>query len=185
MPSTALPENACSLVSLTSGNLSLSRWQGAVFLNAFGAPAPGLSTLLAGLGEHGVELVPVEDWRWRLGGEAEARRALHWLLEHWPDVARVELTLVAPGLPGACVFRFELNRERDDDIHLTPDLEFHRDLQRVRVPQTEAWLLELLKAPEFGARSVWDAEWQISRAGLTRLLQGPMDPFEPDGSRAP
>lgn len=173
-----LPQQACSLTSRTSGNLSLSRWQGAVFLNAFGVPAQGLSTLLAGLGQLGVELVPVEAWRWRLAGEAEARRAFHWLLDHWPDVARLELTLVAPGLPGACVFRFELNRERDDDIHLTPDLEFHRDQQRARVPQTEAWLLELLKAAEYEAKPVWDAEWQVSRAGLTRLLQGPMDPFD-------
>lgn len=175
MPSTALPQHACSLTSRTSGSLSLSRWHGAIFLNAFGVPAPGLNGLLAGLGEHGVELSPVEEWRWRLPGEAEARRAMHWLLKHWPDVARLELTLIAPTLPGECAFRFELNG--GDDVHLTPELEFHRDQQRARVPQTEAWLLELLDAPEYEAKSVWDAEWQVSRAGMTRLLHGPMDPF--------
>lgn len=177
MQTSELPQNACSLVSRTSGNVSLSRWQGAVFLNAFGVSAPGLKTLLVGLGEHGVVLTPVEDWRWRLAGEAEARRVLHWLLEHWPDVARVELTLVAPGLPGACSFHVDLTGG-PDDVHLTPELEFHRDLQRARVPQTEAWLSHLLASPEYDAKLVWDAEWRVSRAGLTRLLQGPMDPFQ-------
>ncbi len=177
MPTSELPQHACSLVSNASGSLSFSRWQGAVFLNAFGVPAQGLSTRLAGLGEHGVALTPVEEWRWRLAGEAEARRALHWLIDHWPDVARVELTLVAPGLPGACSFRFEVSGGLDG-IHLTPELEFHRDQQRARIPQTEAWLLELLKAAEYEAKPVWDAEWHVSRAGMMRLLQGPMDPFE-------
>ena len=184
MPSTALPQQACSLTSRTSGGLSLSRWQGAVFLNAFGMPAPGLNTLLAGLGEHGVELVQVEDWRWRLAGEAEARRALHWLIDHWPDVTRVELSLVAPDLPGACTFYVDLTAG-PDDVHLTPELEFHRDLQRARVPQAEAWLSQLLASPAYDAKLVWDAEWQISRSGLIRLLQGPMDPFERDGSNTP
>lgn len=165
------PERPFSLATHGTGaTLSLSRWKGDVFLNTFGAQS--VEPLLATL--HGIELVGVEDWRWRLSGEADARRVMNRLIEAWPDVARLEVALARDALPGVCFFRFELTGP--DEVNVAPELEFHRDEQRAIVPRAEAWLQQVLER-EVDAKLVWTAEWQVTRAGMLKLLAGPMDPF--------
>jgi hypothetical protein len=171
---TELPERPCSLVTHAAGRtVSFSRWQGGIFLDTWGGAAELRAALMAGLRAQGLEPVVVEDWRWRLAGEAEARRAMRWSVEQATDLARIELCLVAANLPGVCSFRFDL--QRDGEVHVAPELEFHRDEQRARVPRAETWLEAVLSG--FDATPVWTAEWRITRARMLELLAGPMDPF--------
>ncbi len=168
------PERPFSLATHGTGaTLSLSRWKGDVFLNTFGAQA--VEPLLALL--HGIELVGVEDWQWRLSGEADARRVMNRLVDGWPDVARFEVALARDGLPGTCLFRFELTGA--DEVKVAPELEFHRDEQRALVSRAEAWLQQVLER-EVDAKLGWTAEWRVTRAGMMKLVAGPMDPFARD-----
>lgn len=166
-----MPERPFSLTTHgTGGTFSLSRWRGELFLNTFGAlPLEPLLALLQGL-----ELVRVDDWRWRLASEADARRVMNRLIEGWPDVARLEVSLAREGLPGACHFRFEL--QAPDEVNVAPELEYHRDEQRAVVPRAEVWLQQVLEA-SVKAKPVWTAEWRVTRAEMMVLLAGPMDPF--------
>lgn len=164
------PERPVSLTTHGSGlSLSLSRWKGELFLNTFGAVP--LEPLLALL--HGLELVRVEDWRWRLSDEADARRVMQRVLEGWPDVARLEVSLAREGLPGVCSFRFDVKGA--DEVYVAPELEFHRDEQRALVPRAETWLQQVLCSVD--AKPVWTAEWRVTRPQMMTLLAGPMDPF--------
>lgn len=148
-----------------SGSLSISRWNGQLLLNTFGALV--VEPLLDGL-----EPVRVDEWRWRLAGEADARRLMQRLIEAWP-IARLEVCLTREGLPGVCHFCFDVNT---NEVNVTPELEHHRDEQRAVVPRAEAWLQQVLERA-VDAKPVWSAEWRITRAEMMTLLAGPMDPF--------
>ncbi|MER2564130.1 MAG: hypothetical protein ABTQ32_25595 [Myxococcaceae bacterium] len=165
----AKPERPFSLTARTN-SVSLSRFGEDVFLNTFGTvSADALLELL-----QGITLVPVEDWRWRVGSEADARRVMTRLVESWPEVSRLEVSLAREGLPGVCLFWFEL--KAGDEVSLMPELERHRDEQRARVPQAEVWLEQVLQRA-VDAKPVWTSEWRITRAQMNQLLAGPMDPF--------
>ncbi|MBM4779296.1 MAG: hypothetical protein GQE15_16435 [Archangiaceae bacterium] len=163
-------ERPFSLTTHGAGSLSLSRWKGEVLLNTFGALA--VEPLLVML--HGLELGRVDDWRWRLAGEADARRVMLRLVEGWPGVARFEVSLGRDALPGVCLFRFDVKGA--DEVYVAPELEYHRDEQRALVPAAEVWLQQVLEA-SVAAKPVWTAEWCVTRAEMLTLLAGPMDPF--------
>lgn len=165
----AKPERPFGLTAATN-SLSLSRFGAALFLNTFGTvDVDALSQLL-----QGIALIPDEDWRWRVGSEADARRVMTRLVESWPAVSRLDVSLVREGLPGVCQFWFEL--KAGDEVSVMPELERHRDEQRARVPQAEVWLEQVLQRA-VDAKPVWTAEWHITRTQMNQLLLGPMDPF--------